>query len=87
MTMRKRVITSISAAVLLAATASAGDPGNGEWPMWGGTSDRNMVSEMENPPVEWDVISNENIVWVEDLGSQTYGNPTVGDGKYEFLIR
>ncbi len=49
--------------------------------MWGGTPDRNMVSRMENPPVEWDVQSKKNVAWVAALGSQTYGNPVVADGK------
>src|SRR4029434_309173 len=30
-----------------AARLSASDPGNGDWPMWGGTPDRNMVSAMD----------------------------------------
>jgi outer membrane protein assembly factor BamB len=58
----------------------AGDPGTGDWPMWGGTSDRNMVSAMKNPPVSWDVASKKNIKWVAALGSQTYGNPTIAGG-------
>ena len=27
-----------------------GDPGTGDWPMWGGTPDRNMVSNMKGLP-------------------------------------
>ena len=65
----------------LAGAVSAGDPGTGEWPMWGGTPDRNMVAEMPNAPVEWDVKTKKNIVWVAALGSQTYGNPVVAGGK------
>jgi outer membrane protein assembly factor BamB len=79
--MRNRFVTYLSTAALMAATANAGDPGTGDWPMWGGTGDRNMVSEMKDPPLEWDVASNKNVVWVADLGSQAYGNPTIGDGK------
>jgi outer membrane protein assembly factor BamB len=59
---------------------SAGEPGTGEWPMWGGTSDRNMVSEMTGLPTEWDVASGMNIKWVAELGSQSYGNPVVAGG-------
>lgn len=65
-----------------AATALifASDPGTGEWPMWGGTPDRNMVSNMKNPPTTWDVQSKKNIKWVSTLGSQAYGNPVVSGG-------
>jgi outer membrane protein assembly factor BamB len=28
----------------------ASDPGKGDWPMWGGTPDRNQVSNMKNVP-------------------------------------
>jgi outer membrane protein assembly factor BamB len=60
---------------------SAGDPpSKGEWPMWGGTADRNMVSSATGLPSEWDVKSKKNVKWVADLGSQTYGNPVVAGG-------
>lgn len=58
----------------------ASDPGNGEWPMWGGTPDRNMVSN-DRVPFSWDVSTKKNIKWVAALGSQAYGNPTVSGGK------
>jgi outer membrane protein assembly factor BamB len=63
-----------------AALAVAGDPGTPEWPMWGGTPDRNMVSSMKGIPAKWDAAKKENIKWVAQLGSQSYGNPTVGGG-------
>jgi outer membrane protein assembly factor BamB len=59
---------------------SASDPGTGEWPMWGGTPDRNMVSNMKGLPSEWDVKTKKNVKWVADLGSQSYGNPVVAGG-------
>ena len=62
------------------APMSAGEPGTGEWPMWGGTADRNMVSEMTGLPTEWDVDSGMNVRWVAELGSQSYGNPVVASG-------
>ena len=62
------------------APMSAGEPGTGEWPMWGGTADRNMVSEMTGLPTEWDVDSGMNVRWVAELGSQSYGNPVVAGG-------
>jgi outer membrane protein assembly factor BamB len=51
-----------------------------DWPMWGGTPSRNMVSSMTGAPTEWDVKSGKNVKWVAELGSQSYGNPTVGSG-------
>src|SRR2546422_2088837 len=60
---------------------SASDPGTGDWPMWGGTPDRNMVSNMKGLPTEWDIQSKKNVKWVARLGSQAYGNPVVADGK------
>jgi len=59
---------------------AAGDPGNGEWPMWGGTPDRNMVSSLKNLPTEWDVKAKKNVKWVVELGSQSYGNPVIAGG-------
>jgi outer membrane protein assembly factor BamB len=76
---------AIAAAALLSAIVttshlSAADPGSGEWPMWGGTPDRNMVSSMKGLPAEWDVKTKKNVKWVADLGSQSYGNPVVAGG-------
>ena len=59
---------------------SASDPGTGDWPMWGGTPDRNMVSNAKGLPSEWDVKTKKNIKWVADLGSQSYGNAVVAGG-------
>jgi outer membrane protein assembly factor BamB len=52
-----------------------------DWPMWGGTPARNMVSPIKNLPASWDVKSMKNVRWKADLGSQSYGNPVVADGK------
>lgn len=63
--------------LLLAAPAAAQD-----WPMWGGSPDRNMVSDSPAPlPSEWDVGSGRNVKWAAALGSQTYGNPIVAGGR------
>ena len=69
--------TSLAVVLAFSATAalSAAD-----WPMWGGTPSRNMVSPMTGAPTEWDVKSGKNVKWVADLGSQSYGNPSVGGG-------
>jgi len=84
---RRRLFTALIAAALLVcgitmapARLAASDPGTGDWPMWGGTPDRNMVSNMKGLPAEWDVKTKKNIKWVADLGSQSYGNPVVAGG-------
>src|SRR5947207_11239993 len=59
----------------------ASDPGIGDWPMWGGTPDRNMVSKMKGLPTSWDVKSGKNVKWIGELGSQSYGNPVVAGGQ------
>src|SRR5690242_18634396 len=64
----------------LPSATSASDPGTGDWPMWGGTPDRNMVSNMKGLPTEWDVKTKKNVKWVATLGSQSYGNAVVADG-------
>ena len=68
------------AAFIVSATPSPSDPGTGDWPMWGGTPDRNMVSNMKGLPLDWDVKTKKNVKWVADLGSQSYGNPVVAGG-------
>ncbi len=52
-----------------------------DWPMWGGTAQRNMVSAMKNLPESWDVKTGKNIKWKAQIGSTSYGNPVIADGK------
>jgi len=81
---RLQVLTALSAAAVLAALGStplsAGDPGTSDWPMWGGTPDRNMVSKATGMPTDWDVKTRKNVKWTADLGSQSYGNASVAGG-------
>ena len=68
--------------------ASAGD-----WPEWGGGSQRLMVSSETNLPdtfepgqrkrndLGFDLSSSKNVLWAAKLGSKTYGSPTVADGR------
>src|SRR5205823_12863304 len=83
--MRKHLSRSLLVALLLMLAAtissqSASDPGSGDWPMWGGTPDRNMVSTMKGLPTEWDAKTKKNVKWIAELGSQSYGNPAVAGG-------
>jgi len=52
-----------------------------DWPMWGGNPQRNMVSPSKNLPSTWDIKTLKNIKWKADLGSTSYGNPVIADGK------
>src|SRR5262245_62469413 len=73
-------VATLALAALRPVSIGASDPGTGDWPMWGGTPDRNMVSTMKGLPTEWDVKTKKNVKWVADLGSQSYGNPVVAGG-------
>ena len=75
-------------ALSLHETASATD-----WNQWGGSPHRNNVAEAAGMPVEWEpgefdyesgqwqADTSKNIAWVATLGSQSYGNPVVSNGK------
>lgn len=65
----------VSGCLLLASDPAA------DWPMWGGTPDRNMVSAMKGIPTSWDIKTGKNVKWVAKLGSQNYGNPVVAGGQ------
>ena len=57
------------------------DVGPQDWPQFFGWSHRNNVPPGENIPAEWNVDDGTNILWKADLGSQTYGNTVVANGK------
>ena len=82
-TMKKLVwATALSVlAAMVALNVHADDSKDGDWTMWGGTANRNMVSSMTGLPLEWDVNAGTNVKWIAALGSQTYGNPVVANGK------
>lgn len=73
--MRNSQLALILGIVVAIPTALSAD-----WPMWGGTPDRNMVSPMKGLPTEWDLKTGKNVKWVAELGSQSYGNPVVAEG-------
>jgi len=52
-----------------------------DWPMWGGNPTRNMVSSEKGIPRTWDIQSKTNVKWAAEIGSQSYGNPVVAEGK------
>ena len=52
-----------------------------DWPQWGGWSGKNNTPDGKNIPIEWDIDEGTNIKWSAKLGSQTYGNPVIANGK------
>jgi len=68
----------------------------GDWPQWGRTGQRNMVSFERGFPADFvpgrkkpnaggiDMATTKNVLWAVRLGTQTYGNPTVA-GKRLFV--
>ena len=49
-----------------------------DWPMWGGTNDRNMVSEMEGGvSTDFNMDKGKNVVWSKLIGSQTTETPSL----------
>ncbi len=63
-----------------------------DWPGWGNDQSRNMVSRETGITSEFqpgeinddesiDLSTTKNIKWVAKLGSQAYGNVTIGQGK------
>ena len=78
--MKTFAFLTCSAVATASLILAAGDPTGSDWPMWGGTPDRNMLSSMKGLPTSWDVKTKKNIKWVAELGSQAYGNPVVANG-------
>lgn len=52
-----------------------------DWPQWGGSKYKNNTPPGTNIPTEWDVKDGTNIKWKIGIGSQSYGNPIVANGK------
>ncbi|MGV3531122.1 MAG: PQQ-binding-like beta-propeller repeat protein, partial [Chthoniobacteraceae bacterium] len=82
-------ILAVAACISLSTVALADD-----WPAWGGKDrGRNMFADVSGLPAEFepgkfkpnsediDLSTTKNVKWVVKLGSQTYGNPVVANGK------
>src|SRR5678815_1196572 len=84
--MSKAVIAGLVSLSLLNAQGK-------DWPQWGGDQHRNMYSEEKGLPDRFepgklkkgtedvDMATTKNVKWVAKLGSQSYGNATVANGK------
>ncbi len=80
------LIRGLAGAALLAGTTVLADTPDrkakkGDWPTWGGSPDRNFVSSETGIPARWDLKKGTNIKWKSKLGSQTYGNPVIANGR------
>src|SRR4051812_28679131 len=79
--MKKTTGFALAACVLLGGYVSSVSVSRAEdWPMWGRTPNRNMVTPEPGVPTDWDIDTGKNIKWVVDLGSQSFGNPVVSGG-------
>jgi outer membrane protein assembly factor BamB len=65
------VCTAVSAAAVLA----------GDQPQWGQAWTRNMVSDETGLVEDFDLQTGRNVKWVVTLGSETWGTPTVSQGR------
>jgi outer membrane protein assembly factor BamB len=84
-----KIVSYLSVVAALAASPAFA----AEWNQWGGSPSRNNVPEAKSLPVEWapgefdpdtgawDPKTAKNVAWVAALGSQSYGNPVIADGK------
>jgi len=78
--LKKLAVAGAALIALSPLVLSSASKGVTDWPMWGGSPDRNMVSDATGLPTVWDVKTGKNIKWVAALGSQSYGNPVVANG-------
>src|SRR5258706_15335644 len=78
--MKKTTRFALAACVILGGYVLVPTSHAEDWPMWGRTPQRNMVTPEPGVPTNWDVDTGKNIKWVANLGSQSYGNPVVSGG-------
>ena len=75
MTHTLKYLLTLVFAVVLTLPLAASDVG-----MFGGSPERNMVSDATGLPSSWDPASGQNVKWKQELGSQSYGGPVVAEG-------
>jgi outer membrane protein assembly factor BamB len=78
--MLKKIALLVGLVAIVQTAPTGAGKGVTEWAMWGGSPDRNMVSDATGLPTSWDVKTGRNIKWVAALGSQSYGNPVIAGG-------
>jgi outer membrane protein assembly factor BamB len=78
--MSRKIWIFVALVAATQAVSTRDSKGVTDWHMWGGSPDRNMVSDATGLPTTWDIKTGKNIKWVAALGSQSYGNPVVANG-------
>jgi hypothetical protein len=81
-------------AMIAVTVAAVGCAGASDWPQWGGTIFKNMVSEEKGLPVSFSPTarkgadgrgnpdtSTATVLWTACLGKKTFGNPVVAGGR------
>jgi outer membrane protein assembly factor BamB len=64
------------------AAPKATNPGKSDCTMFGGSPARNMVNHLDkNLPAKFDAEDEAALLWKADLGSRSYGGPTVAGGR------
>lgn len=79
--LKKKSLSLVHVVIVVAVLSTIGFYAAVETAMWGGSPDRNMVSDETGLPANWDAESGLNLKWTATLGSQTYGNPVILGGK------
>ncbi len=86
-------VVSVGRSSAVCVALSLGCAGAADWPEWGRDPSRNMYSPAQGLPGSFDVgkfkkgseevdpATTKHIRWVAKLGSSTYGNPTVRNGR------
>jgi outer membrane protein assembly factor BamB len=88
-----RTATAIVGCILSGWVACGPIAGAADWPQWGGTDHRNLVSDETGLPSSFvpgqkdpatgniDLATTQNVKWGVRLGGIAYGNPTVAGGR------
>src|ERR1041385_6687842 len=86
-------MTTHRSLIVVLFAAAGGAAFAADWPMWGNTPQRNMVSTEKNIPFQFDpgkykqggqvidMATTKGVKWIVKTGSETYGNPVVAGGR------
>ena len=79
--MRHLIWIAVVFGILTSLSAFGQESPDGSVALFGIDASRNMISTETGLPAKWDPETGENIKWTAQLGSQTYTNPLITDGK------
>ncbi len=83
--MRTVLIFAVGSLLIAGSVGASRCPAQ-DWPQWGGTLERNMVSDAKGLPTKFDPSpgadpKTSGVRWSVKLGSHCYGNPVMAGGK------